>query len=66
MQQNSKELETVEQLKEELEHFILLSNAQADQLKRYEELQKKSHKLIEKLKIELDQAKPKKTYNFKK
>ena len=66
MRGNSSEGETIKHLKEELEHFILLSKAQQEQLKRYEELQKKSHKLIEKLKTELDQEKRRKPYSFKK
>ena len=32
--------------KEELDHFIRLSHAQAEQLKKYAELQKRSHTLI--------------------
>ena len=42
-------------LKEELEHFIQLSQAQAKQLDQYAELQKKSLEIIRKLldKIEL-------------
>jgi 1,2-phenylacetyl-CoA epoxidase PaaB subunit len=33
-------------LKEELDHFIKLSQVQAEQLKKYEKLQKRSHQLI--------------------
>ena len=33
-------------IKEELDHFIRLSHAQAEQLKKYAELQKRSHALI--------------------
>ena len=33
-------------LKEELDYFIKLSQAQAEQLKKYEKLQQRSHRLI--------------------
>ena len=33
-------------LKEELDYFIKLSQAQAEQLKKYEKLQQRSHQLI--------------------
>ena len=33
-------------IKEELDHYIRLSRAQAEQLKQYAELQKRSHALI--------------------
>ena len=33
-------------IKEEMDHFIRLSHAQAEQLKQYAELQRRSHKLI--------------------
>ena len=33
-------------IKEELDHFIRLSHAQAEQLKQYAELQQRSHALI--------------------
>ena len=36
----------IEIIKEELDHFIRLSQAQAEQLKQYAELQKRSHSLI--------------------
>ena len=38
--------DNIETIKEELDHFIRLSNAQAEQLKQYAELQKRSHALI--------------------
>ena len=38
--------DNIETIKEELDHFIRLSNAQAEQLKQYAELQKRSHTLI--------------------
>ena len=66
MGENSRDAETIKHLKEELEHFILLSKAQKDQLKRYEELQKKSHKLIEKLKSQLNREDLGNNYSFKK
>ena len=36
----------IEIIKEELDHFIRLSQAQAEQLKQYAKLQKRSHSLI--------------------
>ena len=41
-----KSQDNIEAIKEELDHFIRLSHAQAEQLKQYAELQKRSHKLI--------------------
>lgn len=38
--------DNAEIIKEELDHFIRLSHAQAEQLKKYAELQKRSHALI--------------------
>ena len=38
--------DNIETIKEELDHFIRLSHAQAEQLKQYAELQKRSHTLI--------------------
>ena len=38
--------DNIETIKEELDHFIRLSHAQAEQLKKYAELQKRSHTLI--------------------
>ena len=38
--------DNIETIKEELDHFIRLSYAQAEQLKQYAELQKRSHALI--------------------
>ena len=37
---------TIETIKEELDHFIRLAHAQSEQLKKYAELQKRSHALI--------------------
>ena len=36
-------------LREELDHFIRLSQVQAEQLKRYQNLQRRSHQMILKL-----------------
>ena len=38
--------DNIEIVKEELDHYIRLSLAQAEQLKQYAELQKRSHALI--------------------
>ena len=38
--------DNIEIVKEELDHYIRLSLAQAEQLKQYAELQKRSHTLI--------------------
>ena len=43
----------VEALKEELDHFIRLSQVQAKQLSRYQELQQRSHQMILKLNDQL-------------
>ena len=39
----------VQALREELDHFIRLSQVQAEQLKRYQNLQRRSHQMILKL-----------------
>ena len=57
---------TIKLLHEELDHFISLSRSQAEQIKRYEELQKKSHQLIEKLTNDIDKANASKPHSFKK
>ena len=41
-----KSQDNIETIKEGLDHFIRLSHAQAEQLKQYAELQKRSHTLI--------------------
>ena len=41
--------DNIEIIKEELDHYMRLSVAQAEQLKRYAKLQKRSHKLIKNL-----------------
>ena len=43
----------VEILREELDHFIRLSQVQAKQLSRYQELQQRSHRMILKLSDQL-------------
>ena len=48
------ETEYIQSLKEELEHFVHLSQAQAEQLKHYARLQQQSHQLIESLKRQLE------------
>ena len=60
----------IDNLKDELNHFIKLSQVQAEQLKRYQELQQRSHRLIAKLHEQLENLKARKDqdnlYNFKK
>ena len=41
--------DNIEIIKEELDHYIRLSRAQAEQLKQYAEQQKRSHTLINNL-----------------
>ena len=48
--------EQIKLLREELNHFIALAQAQAQQLKRYAELQRRSHIMIHKLKDQLKQT----------
>jgi hypothetical protein len=43
----------IEALREELDHFIRLSQVQAKQLSRYQELQQRSHRMILKLNDQL-------------
>ena len=45
--------EEMQALREELDHFIRLSQIQAEQLKRYQKLQQRSHQLIHKLRLQL-------------
>ena len=44
LSQNNNDI--INALKEELDYFIKLSQAQAEQLKKYEKLQQRSHQLI--------------------
>ena len=56
-------------LREELDHFIRLSQIQAEQLKRYQKLQQRSHQLIRNLRIQLkepEDTKPSESISFKK
>ena len=43
----------VEALREELNHFIRLSQVQAEQLMAYQKLQQRSHRMIQKLQDQL-------------
>ena len=45
--------EEMQALRQELDHFIRLSQIQAEQLKRYQKLQQRSHQLIHKLRLQL-------------
>ena len=56
-------------LREELDHFIRLSQIQAEQLKRYQKLQQRSHQLIRKLRLQLKQpeaTRPSESISFRK
>ncbi len=48
----------IQHLKAELDHFIRLSHAQSEQLKKYAALQKRSHELIIQLKQKLESLQP--------
>ena len=56
----------VEALKEELDHFIRLSQVQAKQLSRYQELQQRSHRMILKLNIQLKASRSIGSISFRK
>ena len=56
----------VEALKEELDHFIRLSQVQAKQLSRYQELQQRSHRMILKLNDQLEGLRSKGLISFRK
>ena len=61
--------EEMQALREELDHFIRLSQIQAEQLKRYQKLQQRSHQLIHKLRLQLKEPeviKPSESISFKK
>jgi predicted transcriptional regulator len=62
---NATENNYMQSLKEELEHFVHLSQAQAKQLKHYARLQQQSHQLIESLKKKLDSQDPCPKITFK-
>lgn len=53
--------DSIEALKEELDYFIKLSQTQAEQLKKYEKLQQRSHQLIISLKNQSSQISWKKS-----
>ena len=55
----------IQALKDELDHFIRLSQSQAEQIKKYVELQKRSHLLILKLQERINQS-TKPSVSFKK
>ena len=56
----------VEALREELDHFIRLSQVQAKQLSRYQELQQRSHRMILKLNDQLEGLRAKGPISFRK
>ena len=56
----------VEALQEELDHFIRLSQVQAKQLSRYQELQQRSHRMILKLNDQLEGLRSKGPISFRK
>ena len=61
--------EEMQALREELDHFIRLSQIQAEQLKRYQKLQQRSHQLIRKLRLQLKQpeaTRPSESISFRK
>ena len=53
--------EEMQALREELDHFIRLSQIQAEQLKRYQKLQQRSHQLISNLRLQLKESEDTKT-----
>ena len=53
-------------LREELDHFIRLSQVQAKQLSRYQELQQRSHRMILKLNAQLKESKSMGSISFRK
>ena len=53
-------------LREELDHFIRLSQVQAEQLSRYQELQQRSHRIILKLNDQLERLKTLGSTSFRK
>ena len=53
-------------LREELDHFIRLSQVQAEQLSRYQKLQQRSHQMILKLHDQLERLKTLKSTSFRK
>ena len=53
-------------LREELDHFIRLSQVQAEQLSRYQELQQRSHQIILRLNDQLERLKTLRSTSFRK
>ena len=53
-------------LREELDHFIRLSQVQAEQLSRYQELQQRSHQIIFRLNDQLERLKTLGSTSFRK
>ena len=53
-------------IREELDHFIRLSQVQAEQLSRYQELQQRSHQIILKLHDQLERLKTLGSTSFRK
>ena len=53
-------------LREELDHFIRLSQVQSEQLSRYQELQQRSHRIILKLNDQLERLKTLGSTSFRK
>ena len=61
--------EEMQALREELDHFIRLSQIQAEQLERYQKLQQRSHQLIRNLRLQLkepEDTKSSESISFKK
>ena len=58
--------EEVQALREELDHFIRLSQVQAEQLERYQTLQQRSHRMILKLKDQLEELRSNGPISFRK
>ena len=58
--------EEVQALREELDHFIRLSQVQAEQLERYKNLQRRSHRMILKLKDQLGKLRSNESISFRK
>ena len=58
--------EDMQSLREELDHFIRLSQVQAEQLTRYQDLQRRSHQLILRLNDQLQQLKATGSTSFRK
>ena len=61
--------EEMQALREELDHFIRLSQIQAEQLERYQKLQQRSHQLIRQLRLQLkepEEINPSESISFKK